>query len=209
LYNTLLFVGPDGRIAGKRRKLMPTAGERLVHGFGDGSTFAIVDLPVGRTSGLICWENYLPLARHAMWAWGARLHVAPTWDCGEPWLSTMRHTAKEGRVYVVGCCSAVHRNDVPERLSFKEEYLPPDLEWINPGDSVIVDPDGKVIAGPAHKCEQILVAEVDPAALKGPRWQLDVAGHYGRPDVFELIVHREPRPMLRVWDEASAPDPAD
>jgi nitrilase len=202
LFNTLLFIGPDGEIKGKRRKLMPTAGERLVHGFGDGSTFDVVDLPVGKTSGLICWENYMPLARHAMWAWGARIHLAPTWDRGEPWLSTLRHTAKEGRVFVVGCCSAIHRDDVPDRLPFKEKYLPADLEWLNPGDSAILDPDGRFLAGPVGKKEEILYARIDLADLAGARWQLDVAGHYGRPDVFELTVRRDPRPMVRIESDA-------
>jgi nitrilase len=207
LFNTLLFVGPDGAIKGKRRKLMPTAAERLVHGFGDGSTFDIVDLPVGKTSGLICWENYMPLARYAMWAWGAQIHLAPTWDRGEPWLSTLRHTAKEGRVYVVGCCSVMHRDDVPDRLPFKAKYLPADLEWLNPGDSAILDPDGKFLAGPVSKKAEILYAEVNPADLAGPRWQLDVAGHYGRPDVFELTVRRDPRPMVRIQNDTPDSEP--
>ena len=206
VFNTLLFIDADGTIVCKRRKLMPTVGERLVHGFGDGSTFQIAELSVGRVSGLICWENYMPLARYAMWAWGAQIHLAPTWDRGEPWLSTLRHTAKEGRVYVVGCCSAVHRNDVPDRLAFKEKYLPPDLEWINPGLSAIADPDGKWLVEPVEKKEEILYATVEPAMLVGPRFQLDPAGHYGRPDVFELKVHRERRPMVRIVECGEEPD---
>jgi nitrilase len=132
-----------------------------------------------------------------MYACGVGIYVAPTWDRGEPWLSTLRHIAKEGRVYVIGCCSAMRREDVPDNLSFKTEFLTGNDEWLNPGDSVVVDPDGKVIAGPLHEQAGILYAEVDSAKLRGPRFQLDVAGHYGRPDVFELTVHREPRPMIR------------
>jgi nitrilase len=196
LFNTLLFIGPDGSIAGKRRKLMPTVAERMVHGSGDGSTFDVVHLPIGKVSSLICWENYMPLARHAMWAWGAQIHLAPTWDRGEPWTSTMRHTAKEGRVYVVGCCSAIHRDDIPDRLPFKEKYIPADLEWLNPGDSIIVDPDGKPLVGPIHGTEEILIAEVDPENFLGPRFQLDAAGHYARPDIFELRVRRDARPVV-------------
>ena len=202
LYNSLLWIAADGRILGCHRKLVPTAGERLVHGQGDGSTLEAYDLPIGCLGGLICWENYMPLARFALYAWGVQIYVAPTWDRGEPWLSTLRHIAKEGRAYVLGCCSAMRRDDVPDRYAFKEKYLPPG-EWINPGDSAIVDPDGKFLVEPVRHREEILYAEVDPRRLRGPRWQLDVAGHYGRPDVFELTVRREPRPMVRVVDGAS------
>lgn len=141
----------------------------------------------------------MPLARYAMYAWGVQIYVAPTWDRGEPWISTLRHIAKEGRVYVLGCCSAMRRSDVPDRYTFKEKFLP-DSEWINPGDSTIIDPDGKFLVEPVKHREEILYAEVDPRQLRGPRWQLDVAGHYGRPDVFELTVRRGARPMIRVED---------
>jgi nitrilase len=141
----------------------------------------------------------MPLARYAMFAWGVQIYVAPTWDRGEPWISTLRHIAKEGRVYVLGCCSAMRRSDVPDRYAFKEKFLP-DSEWINPGDSTIIDPDGKFLVEPVKNREEILYAEVDPRQLRGPRWQLDVAGHYGRPDVFELTVRRGARPMIRVED---------
>jgi len=196
LFNTMLCIGPDGVILGKRRKLMPTVAERLIHGQGDGSTLNVWETETGVLSCLICWENYMPLARYAMWAWGAQIHIAPTWDRGEPWLSTLRHTAKEGRVYVLGCCSAVHRDAIPDTYSFKQS-LSPDLEWVNPGDSAIVDPDGKFIAGPVRNEESILYAELDPRNLRGPRYQLDVAGHYGRPDIFQLTVDRSERPAIR------------
>jgi nitrilase len=200
LFNSTLVIGSDGDILGKRRKLMPTVGERIVHGQGDGSTLQVFDTAFARLSCLTCWENYMPLARYAMWAWGAQIHLAPTWDRGEPWLSTLRHTAKEGRVYVLGCCSAMHRDDIPDRYSFKES-IPPDVEWVNPGDSVIINPDGKVLAGPVRNEETILYAEIDPRELRGPRFQLDVAGHYGRPDIFQLTVDRRERPAIRTLDE--------
>ena len=196
LYNSILYFDSDGQILGKHRKLVPTAGERLVHAQGDGSTLDVYDLPIGRLSGLICWENYMPLARYALYASGVELYVAPTWDRGEPWTSTLRHVAKEGRTYVIGCCSAVHRDSIPARYSFMAEYLPLDLEWINPGGSAIADPDGKLVEGPVLQREEILYAEVTPAHLRGPRWQLDVAGHYGRPDVFRFAVERRPSPMV-------------
>jgi nitrilase len=201
LYNTLLYLGPDGQVIGKHRKLVPTAGERLVWAQGDGSDLEVYDLPFGRLGGLICWENYMPLARYALSSWGEQIHVAPTWDRGEPWLSTMRHAAKESRCFVVGTCQVFHRDDIPDRFEFKQTYLPPDVEWINPGLSVIVDPDGKIVAGPLEKESSILYADVQPDQLVGPRWQLDVAGHYGRPDVFELKVHRRPRPFIQVVEE--------
>ncbi|MFC2172186.1 carbon-nitrogen hydrolase family protein [Acidobacteriota bacterium] len=201
LYNTLLYIGSDGSILGKHRKLVPTGGERLVWGMGDGSDLEVYDLPFGRLGGLMCWENYMPLARYAMCAWGTQIYVAPTWDHGEPWLSTMRHVAKEGRSFVIGCCSAMHKNDIPDRLSFKSQYLDRLEGWLNPGDSVIVDPDGKLLAGPAQEKEIVLYADVRRAQLTGPRWQLDTGGHYARPDVFELRVHRTPRPFIKVIDE--------
>jgi nitrilase len=200
LYNTLLYVGHDGSILGRHRKLIPTAGERLVWAQGDGSDLEVHDTPFGRLAGLLCWENYMPLARYALWAWGTQVYVAPTWDRGEPWLSSMRHIAKEGRCFVVGCCQALRKDQIPDSLEFKAKYLDSIGEWINPGDSLIVDPDGKVIAGPAHQEETILYAEIEADQLTGPKWQLDTAGHYARPDVFHLTVDRRPKPFLSVID---------
>jgi nitrilase len=199
LFNTALCIGPDGLIVGKRRKLIPTVGERLVHGRGDGSTLDVWDTGTVRLSCLICWENYMPLARYAMWAWGAQIHIAPTWDRGEPWISTLRHTAKEGRVYVLGCGSALRRDDIPDSYAFKQN-LSTETDWVNPGDSVIIDPDGKFIAGPVRNEETILYAEMEPRNLRGPRYQLDVAGHYSRPDIFQLTVDRSERPSIRTLD---------
>jgi nitrilase len=206
LYNTLLLFDREGRLRARHRKLVPTAGERLVHAAGDGSTLAVHELDGVRISGLVCWENYMPLARYALYAWGSELHLAPTWDRGEPWLSTLRHIAKEGRVYVLGSCAAVRRDDVPDHFAFKHRYLAAGGEWLNPGDSAIVDPDGKLLAGPVSERETLLYAEVDPRRVRGPRYQLDVAGHYARPDVFELRVRRRARPLVEVVaGEASAP----
>ncbi len=197
LYNTLLYIDAQGNILGKHRKLVPTGGERLVWAQGDGSTLEAYDTPFGKLGGLICWENYMPLARYAMYAWGTQIYVAATWDRGEPWLSTLRHIAKEGRVYVVGCSIVERVDDIPEQFQFREFFRAVRGEWVNVGDSAIVNPEGEFIAGPLHEEEGILYAEVDPALMRGPKWMLDVAGHYARPDVFELIVHTEPRPMIR------------
>jgi nitrilase len=206
LYNTLVYFGPAGEILGKHRKLVPTGGERIVWAQGDGSTLEVYDTPLGKLGGLICWENYMPLARYAMYAWGTQLYVAATWDRGEPWLSTLRHIAKEGRVYVVGCSIAMRNSDIPDRFEHKGLYAP-DRDWINSGDSAIVNPNGEVIAGPAANKEEILYAEADPQMMRGPKWMLDVAGHYARPDVFELVVHREPRPMIKVAGAPGSGDP--
>jgi nitrilase len=197
LFNSLVYCGPDGRLLGKHRKLVPTAGERLVHAQGDASTLEVYHTSLGRLSGLICWENYMPLARYALYHDGVELFVAPTWDRGEPWLSTLRHIAKEGRACVIGCCSAMRKSDIPDRYAFKTDWLSQADEWLNPGDSAIIDPDGKILAGPAHQEETILLAEVSRARIRGPRWQLDVAGHYARPDLFTLTVDRRERAMVR------------
>jgi nitrilase len=187
LYNSLLFIGADGRVLGVHRKLVPTAGERLVHAQGDGASLTAYETALGPLAGLICWENYMPLARQALYESGVHLYIAPTWDRGEPWLSTLRHIAKEGRVYVIGCCSAMRPADLPDRFAFKAMVPVSTSGWINPGDSVVVDPDGKVVAGPLNEKQDLLFAEVDPQRIVGPRWQLDVAGHYARPDVLGLV----------------------
>jgi len=197
LYNTLLYIDAQGQIMGKHRKLIPTAGERLIWAQGDGSTFQVYDTPLGKLGGLICWENYMPLARYAMYAWGTQIYVAPTWDRGNLWLSTLRHIAKEGGVYVLGCSMVMHKNDISNHFAFKEQFYATADEWINVGDSAIVHPEGNFLAGPVRHKEEILYAELNPRQSCGPGWMLDVAGHYARPDVFELIVHTEMRPMMK------------
>ena len=196
LYNTLLYIDAQGGIMGKHRKLVPTGGERLVWAQGDGSTLAVYDTPMGRLGGLICWENYMPLARYAMYAWGAQIYVAATWDRGEPWLSTIRHIAKEGRLYVISCGMTLRKSDIPDRFPFKSRFYSGEGDWINGGDSAIVDPDGNFIAGPVHEKEEIIYADLDPRMMLGPRWMLDVAGHYARPDVFSLTVNTEEKKMI-------------
>lgn len=148
----------------------------------------------------------MPLARYALTAQGEQIHVAPTWDRGEPWISSMRHIAKEGRCFVVGVCQALHKDDIPDSLEFKEAYLGGVDGWINPGLSLIVDPDGKIVAGPLEGEEGMLFADVEPHQLVGPRWQLDVAGHYARPDIFELRMHRRARPFLEVEESRGGAD---
>jgi nitrilase len=206
LYNTLLYIGPEGELLGRHRKLVPTAPERMVWAQGDGSTLEVYDTSLGKLGGLICWENYMPLARYSLYAWGVQVYLAPTWDNGEPWLSTLRHIAKEGRVYVVGCSIAMRKQDIPDHFAFKTRYYSEVGEWINKGDSAIVGPDGRFIAGPLNAEEGILYADLDPRQMRGSKWNLDVAGHYARPDVFHLTVSREDRPLIAV-SQAPGPEP--
>jgi len=207
MYNTLLYISPQGTIMGKHRKLVPTGGERLVWSQGDGSTLNAYDTPLGKLGGLICWENYMPLARYAMYAWGTQIYVAATWDHGEPWLSTLRHIAKEGRMFVLGSCTVLRKDDIPDRFAFKQLY-DQNKEWINVGDSAIVNPDGHIVAGPVTMKEEILYAEIDPRQMLGPKWILDVSGHYARPDVFELTVNRQPRPLMKTVEGKDHADKA-
>ena len=196
LYNTLLYVDATGNIMGKHRKLVPTGGERIVWGQGDGSMLEVFETPFGKLGGLICWENYMPLARFTMYARGTQVYVAPTWDSGELWLSSMRHIAKEGGMFVIGCCAAVHIDDIPDRYEFKKLY-PKGKEWINPGNSCIINPKGEFIAGPAYAKEEILYAEIDHKQIAESKGTFDVAGHYARPDVFKFAVNRETNPMMK------------
>ncbi len=187
LYNTLLVFDAGGELVGRHRKLMPTGGERMVWTPGEPVSPRVHDSPMGRLGALICWENYMPLARFALYEQGAQIHLAPTWDKSDQWIASMRHIAREGRMYVIGVCQALHRDHVPDRLPFKDTF-PPGLEWINVGNSVIVDPDGVVIAGPVAEREEILLAELDPGRAAGSRWIFDAAGHYNRPDLFHFEV---------------------
>ena len=200
LYNSLLYIDPDGNILGKHRKLVPTGGERLIWAQGDGSTLAVYDTPFGKLSGLICWENYMPLARYTLYAWGVQVYAAATWDRGEPWLATLRHIAREGRVLVLSSAMLLRKSDLPDRLGLKERFYAGAGEWINVGESAIVSPEGEFLAGPLREQEGILYADVDPAALRGPKWTLDTAGHYARPDIFELTVHTAAHPMIKTED---------
>ena len=204
LYNTLLYIDATGQVMGKHRKLVPTAGERTVWARGDGSTLDVYETELGRLSGLICWENYMPLARQALYSQGTQIYVAPTWDRGDTWLATLRHIAKEGGVYVIGVCMALHLRDIPDRFEFRQLYQP-ETEWINTGESCIIDPTGKVIAGPVSAKEDILYAEVDPRRLLSAKRMLDVAGHYARADVFTLTVnHQEQTTLTAAGDRAAS-----
>jgi len=187
LYNTLLIFNDRGELVDRHRKLMPTGGERMVWTPGEPVPLRVHDSPFGRLGGLICWENYMPLARFSLYEQGAQIHLAPTWDKSDQWIASMRHIAREGRLYVISVCQSLHRDQVPDRFPFKDA-LPAGLQWINVGNSLIVDPEGVVIAGPLAEREEILLAEIDPGRTSGSRWIFDAAGHYNRPDLFRFEV---------------------
>jgi nitrilase len=192
IYNTVVIIGVDGALQNRHRKVMPTNPERMVWGFGDASGLKAVDTPVGRVGALICWENYMPLARCAMYAQGVDIYVAPTYDGGQRWVASMQHIAREGGCWVLGSCSAFQARDLPDTLPGKAAMYPSPDEWVNGGDSVIVAPSGKVVAGPLHESKDTVVADIDLAAAGTARRTLDVVGHYARPDLFQLHVNTQP-----------------
>lgn len=197
LYNTVVIIGKDGEILNRHRKLMPTNPERMVWGFGDASGLKVVDTSVGKIGTLLCWENYMPLARYALYAQGVEIYVAPTYDSGESWLGTMQHIAREGRCWVICSGVALTNSDIPADFPNKEALYPATEEWINPGDSVVVAPGGKILAGPMRQEKGILFAEVDLKQVGIAKRDLDVTGHYARPDIFTLHVDTKPQSPIR------------
>ena len=200
LYDTAVAIGPDGALLNRHRKLMPTNPERMVWGFGDATGLRAIATSHARLGTLICWENYMPLARAALYAQGMDLLVAPTYDEGERWIATMQHIAREGGCWVAGAGCAFRGRDVPDALPAKAELFPDADAWINAGDSVIVAPGGKIVAGPLHEQHALLYADLDLGRVGAARRSLDVVGHYGRPDVFRLHVNRKPMPPVEFDD---------
>jgi nitrilase len=194
LYCTALFFGPDGSLLGRHRKLMPTAIERLVWGQGDGSTLPVIDTPVGRVGAVICWENYMPLLRTAMYAKGVEVYCAVTVDDRDTWLPTMRHVALEGRCYVLSACQYLTRNDCP--ADYVSGYGDDPAAVLIRGGSCVVGPLGQVLAGPVFGEEAVLTADLDTAEIPRARFDFDPVGHYARPDVFRLSVNEAPAPAV-------------
>ena len=203
MYNTVVLIDADGEIVNRHRKLMPTNPERMVWGIGDASGLRVVETAAGRIGSLICWENYMPLARFSIFAQGCEIYVAPTWDAGSTWISTMRHIAAEGRCWVLGNGTAMRGKDIPTDFPQRAKLFPDLEDWFNPGDSVIVAPDGTLVAGPLNNKHGILYADCDPARASAAKRTLDVAGHYGRPDIFRLEVNRESRAPVRFENPTS------
>lgn len=205
LYCTLLYFGPDGRLIGKHRKLKPTGSERLIWGEGDGSTLTVLDTEYGRLGGLICWENYMPLARMAMYGKGVEIYLAPTADARDTWQATLRHVACEGRCFVLGCNQYVTKSMYPADLAGIEDLA--DLpEIMCRGGSAIISPLGEVLAGPLYGEEGTLYAELDLAEVARGKFDFDVTGHYARPDVFRLTVNEQPKPAVVYQPDESLPE---
>lgn len=197
VFNTVVLIGPKGTILNRHRKLTPTYEERMVWGRGDGTGLRVVETPVGRVGTLICWENYIPLARYTIYAQGPDIYVAPTWDYGENWLVAMRFVAVEGRCWVLGNGTSMQIRDVPADFPGRAQLFPgqPD-DWVNPGDSVIVDPEGRIVVGPLHEEHGILYATCDPLVAAAAHRKIDVAGHYSRSDIFRFAVHPQTTPPI-------------
>jgi nitrilase len=193
-YCAVLFFAPDGTLLGKHRKLMPTALERMIWGFGDGSTLTVVESPYGRIGSVICWENYMPMLRMAMYSKNVALYCAPTADDRDTWLASMQHVALEGRCFVLTACQFIRKKEFPDtvRVSLGES---PDAVLMR-GGSAIISPLGKVLAGPQFEGETILTATLDLNDIGRGKFDFDVVGHYSRPDVFQLVVNENPTPAV-------------
>lgn len=188
LYNSLLFISDKGKIIGKHRKLIPTGGERLIWAQGgDGSSLKTYNTSVGKLGGLICWETFMPLARNALYENGIQILANPTWDKSENWLISMQHIAREGGMFIISTCQALKMDDIPDEYGFKKLY-PEGREWINVGNSCIINPQGKIISGPLEAKEGILYANIDLNEIISAKRMFDVVGHYARPDVFKFKV---------------------
>lgn len=194
LYCTVLFFASDGSLRGKHRKLMPTAMERLVWGFGDGSTLSVFETQIGRIGSVICWENYMPLLRTAMYAKGVQIYCAPTADSRPTWASTMQHVALEGRCFVLSACQFLTRTDCP--ADYVGSLADQSHSTLMRGGSCIVDPLGRLLAGPRFDEECILMAELDLDEIARSRLDFDAVGHYARPDVFQLRVNERATPAV-------------
>lgn len=193
LFNSLVFIDDKGIILGKHRKLIPTGGERLIWSQGDGSTLRAYDTSVGKIAGLICWENYMPLARNAIYEFGTQILAAPTWDKSPNWIQSMQHIAREGGLFVISTCMALKMDDVPDAYGFKKLY-PEGREWINVGNSCIIAPNGQFLAGPLEAEEGILYADIDLDEIIKAKRMFDAVGHYSRPDVFTFSLKNN-RPL--------------
>ena len=190
LYCTIVFYAPDGSYLGKHRKLMPTGSERLIWGFGDGSTMPVFDTPLGKIGAVVCWENYMPLMRAAHYAKGVQLYLAPTADGRDTWLATARHIALEGRCFVLSSNQFCRRSDYPS--DYPTDFGDAPDKVMSRGGSCIISPLGEVLAGPDFDGECVLVAKLDLDDIARGKFDFDVVGHYARPDVFKLIVNETP-----------------
>ncbi|NOT26222.1 MAG: nitrilase [Acidobacteria bacterium] len=198
LYCTVLFFSPDGQFLGKHRKVMPTGSERLVWGFGDGSTLPVIETEIGRVGAVICWENYMPLLRAAMYAKGIEIYCAPTADGRDTWLPTMRHVAQEGRCFVLSANQFARRRDYPK--DYRSGFSDAPETVLSRGGSCIIGPLGEVVAGPDFEGETTLIADIDLGDVIRARQDFDPVGHYARPDLFRLHVDEARRAPVTFHD---------
>lgn len=205
LYCTVLTFSSQGVYLGKHRKLMPTALERLIWGYGDGSTLPVFDTPLGKLGSVICWENYMPALRLAMYSKGIQLYCAPTADPRDEWVASMQHIAQEGRCFVLSCNQYTTRADFPDDYDAIQGQDPATV--ISRGGSCIVAPNGKLIAGPDFEGENILMADLDMGEIARGKYDFDVVGHYSRPDIFQLSVNEAPQNAVRSFGQ-QVEDPA-
>jgi nitrilase len=194
-YCTVLFFGPDGTLLGKHRKLMPTVMERVIWGFGDGSTLTVIDSPYGRIGSVICWENYMPMLRMAMYSKNVALYCAPTADDRDTWIASMQHIALEGRCFVLTACQFLRKKDFPGSVRVSLGDTPEAV--LMRGGSAIINPLGQVLAGPHFGSETILTAHLDLNDIGRGKFDFDATGHYSRPDVFQLSVNEAPMKAVR------------
>jgi nitrilase len=189
LFNTVIMISHEGQLLNRHRKLVPTNAERMIWGQGDGSGLKVCESAVGRLGALICWENYMPLARYALYAQGLEVYIAPTYDSGEIWLHSMQHIARESGCWVISANNAFRAADLAPDIRQLPGAYPDNTEWVNPGGSVVIAPGGAVVAGPWYEEQGLFYAEVDLSQITKARRSLDVAGHYARGDLFSLQMH--------------------
>ena len=203
LYNTAVTIDATGEILNVHRKVMPTNAERTVWGFGDGRGLRVVDTAVGRVGVLLCWENFMPLARAAIYSQDVEIYCAPTADSRDNWLATMQHIGREGSTWVIGVGPTVEDSDIPSDLVARDRIAPGEGAWAAPGNGIVCSPLGEIVAGPMFREKGLLATDIDLEEVRLARRTFDVVGHYSRPDIFRLNVDRSPRAAVVV-----DPDPA-
>ena len=191
LYNAVVYIDNGGGIAGLHRKLVPTGAERLVWANGQGPMLTVVNIGGVKVGSLICWENYMPLARAALYEKGIDVLLAPTWDNSDEWIPTLRHTAKEGQVFVVGVTAFLRGSDIPRDLPGADEIYGGDDDFMSKGNTVIVAPGGEIVAGPLTGERGTVNATLDLDRIAAGRRSFDPVGHYARPDVLSLTIHTD------------------